>query len=191
MARERFLLAQPVWPLPKFTWVLIPLAILLIYIYPVFRTDLMERPFGRNGWMYGWPLSHMLLFFILGLASPRHWFVFFMLGVLWEIIEFVTNAIQWDSEYWYAISYDIVMNGVGLALGTGLGLALRKSQPSATRKTAVAFTLCAFIAALVLLAVDDSWAYTLDRTLVGEAKTRQGAVFKSCGVTKRCGEIVA
>lgn len=178
-------LAQPVWPLPRFACVLLLLVVVSVSLYPLLRTDIMERPFGRNGWMYGWPLSHLLLFFVLGLSSPRHWFVFFMLGVLWEVVEMTLSTV--DAGYWYYILHDITINGIGLALGTGLGLALRKSQPSETRKAAAAFTLCVAIAAFMVLIVNESWKYVLDRKLTGQPRATQDNIFRNWGVSRRCG----
>lgn len=35
----------------------------------------------------GWPVSHVVTFFVAGLLFPNQWVLIFMMGVLWEFIE--------------------------------------------------------------------------------------------------------
>jgi len=192
-ARPLSFLGQPVWPLPVAVWLIVAVAVAFVLIYASTVNGssvfFMERPFGRQGWMYGWPLSHILMFFILGLVAPRYWFVLFMLGVLWELAELVSAAVHPKKEYWYAIAYDIVLNAMGLSLGASLGVLLRKEGTPASRKTVLAFFLCAVIVVGILLFMNDAWSYTLDRTLEGEPKRRQTELARDCGSIQRCAHI--
>jgi hypothetical protein len=189
-------LRQPVWPVPRVVVVLLLLAALGVALYGLFGRprgwNFMEEPFGDRGWMYGWPVSHLVLFFALGLAAPRHWFVIWAAGLAWELIEFGAGRMLARYEYWYSIRFDVVLNTVGLAVGATLGTLLRawrlrrKQVPASAAMFIVAATV-----AVILLFANDSWTYTLDRTLRGDAKSRNEAFVKACGVTHRCASAAA
>lgn len=97
----------------------------------------LGRIFGVS--LSGWPLSHFLLFAILGYLYPDSWIFMTIMGILWECIEHAINLIQpgrpehrpsaltqtEDDEtteytHWMAgRSQDILFNSAGLLVGIG------------------------------------------------------------------------
>lgn len=79
--------------------------------------------------MSWWPVTHFLLYLVIGLVFPADWMVWwFTGGMWWEALEAVYGAIHIPSErdnctdcqytVWLGASVmDIVMNGAGLTLG--------------------------------------------------------------------------
>jgi hypothetical protein len=79
----------------------------------------------------GWPVSHFILFMILGFLYPNCWKIILLLGIIWELIEvsfywFRSSDRQWvrtnnNLEYsknWWAGSYkDIIFNCAGFGVG--------------------------------------------------------------------------
>ena len=77
-----------------------------------------------------WPVSHFILYFILGFLYPDYQFEFIMIGIGWELIEHVSSPISklmrannenlTDIEYtsWVSGSFnDIIFNIIGLYTG--------------------------------------------------------------------------
>jgi hypothetical protein len=83
-----------------------------------------------------WPLLHLFSFTILGFLFPECWFVLFIGGILWEIIEVVINYIikgtlrkqpmkirgnvQYSEIWWAGSIKDIFFNGLGILIGSTL-----------------------------------------------------------------------
>jgi hypothetical protein len=88
-------------------------------------------PFDK--YLDGWGIAHYLFFLVLAYAYPAYWPFIWVMGVLWEIIEYsvkdrpfylsrCTYNIDTDQGgWWYGRWQDIVMNSLGIL--TGLGLA--------------------------------------------------------------------
>ena len=68
----------------------------------------------------GWRISHFLLHLLLGFLFPNKFILFFCLGILWEIIEYiiglVTNSNWWGETLW-AHFQDIIANSLGFVIG--------------------------------------------------------------------------
>ncbi len=97
-----------------------------------------------------WPISHLVLYLILGFIFPDCWLLLFIVGALWEAMEVVGGKIPIlnpqrkfkegygddpDVEYsngWWAGSFkDVIFNTIGLAMGVLLRKAwdaLRKEK---------------------------------------------------------------
>jgi len=82
-----------------------------------------------------WPVSHLILFFGLGIAFPQCHLIFLIGGILWEMFEVVAGEAQKTIEgrhirrkitgveysvWWTASTKDIIFNVVGLYSGVGL-----------------------------------------------------------------------
>ena len=82
-----------------------------------------------------WPVSHFILFFVLGYFFPNCWVWIFIAGAVWEILEFVVGYIAAQrnallkTSTWTGIQYkiwwggswaDLLFNAAGLAMGIAL-----------------------------------------------------------------------
>jgi hypothetical protein len=194
--RERLVFGQPVWPIPWAVFVLLLLSVLGVVLYNAvghsYGWTFMEDPFGSRGWMYGWPTSHLVLFFLLGVVAPRHWFVIWLLSVAWELAEFGFGHLWKEYNYWYSIRFDIVLNTMGLVVGATLSSWLRRRKAAKKSSTAAAaMFLVALTVTGIMLFANDAWSYVLDRSLDGEFKKAHETFVSSCGVTNRCNEVGA
>ena len=65
-------------------------------------------------------LAHLLLHMILGIIYPAKLLLFFTLGVIWEVIEYLIGAFSsdnwWGGSVW-AHTQDIIANTLGFLLG--------------------------------------------------------------------------
>lgn len=92
----------------------------------VFNFDILEN---CCSW---WPISHFILFFILGVFFPQCWLQILSLGVLWELIEVglskvakterqqvttKTGDVEYSTNWWAGSTKDIVMNFAGFGCG--------------------------------------------------------------------------
>ena len=66
----------------------------------------------------GWNLSHIALYFILGVLSPSNIYLWFTLGIIWEIIESILGKM-YGTEYWHGNFEDLLYNAIGLLAGIG------------------------------------------------------------------------
>lgn len=91
-----------------------------------------------------WPISHFILYFILGYHCPCYWKEFTLIGVGWEVFESIkgddkdkhhvvntTNGKQY-ANWWAGSLSDIVANSLGLATGIIAGNSIRKDAPLST-----------------------------------------------------------
>jgi hypothetical protein len=78
-----------------------------------------------------WPISHFLLYTILGFVAPDCTGLLFTGGILWEIVEHWVSGFfpglknlnlkgQYSTRWWGANLWDIPANGLGLLAGVGL-----------------------------------------------------------------------
>lgn len=88
-----------------------------------------------------WPISHFILFFILGFLFPHCWAPLIALGILWEIIEVIMGKmvvgdgwkrqatrdgenIEYSSNWWQGSFKDIFMDIAGFTVGFALAAAM-------------------------------------------------------------------
>ena len=110
------------------------LVILIILGYSVVRcklgVDILQHKFKI--WDFDlWSLSHLIFYFILVYIYPEEWFFIFILGVIWELIEYwmggfnpknISNLLGGckldtsDKTWWYGKISDIVANSIGIIL---------------------------------------------------------------------------
>ena len=62
-----------------------------------------------------WCISHFVMYFVLGVLSPSYWWLWMLLGVLWEWFEIVCerNQVMYIDGKWS----DIPVNLSGLLMG--------------------------------------------------------------------------
>ena len=104
--------------------------ILLILIYKVclnfFEIEENKDPLLSklfiNSYFDQWQLSHFFVHMVAASFYPHYKYTFFVLGVIWEIIEVILGHIYADSNtvWWYGDPKDIIANGLGALVGVYL-----------------------------------------------------------------------
>lgn len=140
------------------------------------------RRLGEHAWMTFFPLSHLVIYFIISVLFPTHWFFLFNFGLAWELIEFGLTLIveknkHWTDAYWYANLFDIVMNSIGIYLGTCLGMVWKLRKNKQKQKTWWKLFFIGFIVSMVVLFGDDQHYYI--------SRDPEG-IYKKCGCRFRC-----
>ena len=114
----------------------------------LFESKWLGKLCGENGQYCSWPISHFLLYLFLGIACPRIWPFLFVLGIVWEIIEWIIGRFlrkneakgkvskiavknQYNQEWVTGKWSDLIFNAAGLALGLGI----RKVYDSSNRQS--------------------------------------------------------
>ena len=78
-----------------------------------------------------WPITHFILYLILGIVAPKHHLLWFFIGIIWELIEFTAGVIfykkgesdfipeskEYGRRWWKGSFKDLVFNGAGLYAG--------------------------------------------------------------------------
>jgi len=68
----------------------------------------------------GWRISHFFLHLVLGALFPTKFVLFFCLGIVWEIIEYLIGILT-DSSWWgeslWAHCQDVIANTTGFLVG--------------------------------------------------------------------------
>lgn len=91
-----------------------------------------------------WPISHFVLFAIMGFLYPQYWLPILAAGVTWEVIEGIINflhnqgrnhatrsvesslhVVEYET-WWAASNKDIGFNIAGQLLGIGIAMLVRK-----------------------------------------------------------------
>jgi hypothetical protein len=80
--------------------------------------------------IYGWGISHVVMYFIIGATYPEYWKEAFIIGVMWEAVETLlgpicvnkveTSGAPSDVAYdlwWSGSITDLFLNGFGLICG--------------------------------------------------------------------------
>lgn len=96
----------------------------------VLTTPLSEKPLSF------WPISHFLLFFLLGLLFPDCAVLIITIGVLWEVFEVIMGKLlpmaggtaqgnmQYGGNWWGGNFQDIVMDIAGFFVGVAFAKTL-------------------------------------------------------------------
>jgi len=92
-----------------------------------------------------WPISHFIMYVVLGAVAPEYWLLWFCIGIGWELLEWgggkMLSAAGRDNlirsrdnqtqygDNWVAGSVtDVIFNGVGLGIGILLSRMMRKEK---------------------------------------------------------------
>jgi len=104
----------------------------------VFESKWLGKLCGESGQYCSWPIAHFILYVFLGIACPRIWPFLFVLGFVWEIIEWIIGSFirkteakgkkvsktfvnnQYNQEWFTGKWSDLIFNGAGLAVGIGI-----------------------------------------------------------------------
>ena len=71
-----------------------------------------------------WSLGHLIVWFILGVFVFKSWKLFIILSILWELLELVL-PFEIAKEPWLNKITDIVINGIGFAIGINIHTILK------------------------------------------------------------------
>ena len=136
---------EPTWERCKGVFVILCVIAVFVFLYWIFlmlrhRTtnitpyDTLNREVIRTSYMRplsSWPLSHFILFFILGFLYPSCYVLILSLGIVWEGVEVLLSKVfrrsyqgvrsdtglEYQDNYWAGSFRDIVMNFAGFGLG--------------------------------------------------------------------------
>jgi hypothetical protein len=94
--------------------------------------DVLEKKFAKCEGCDLWALTHFTMYFILAYFFPRYYVLLFIIGVLYEVFEYVIgrtkNSFKYlgpmttdgDQSWWYGRVSDIVFNTFGIITGVAL-----------------------------------------------------------------------
>jgi hypothetical protein len=102
--------------------------------------------------IYGWGISHVVMYFIIGAIYPEYWKEAFMIGIMWEAVETLlgpicvnkveTSGIPSNVAYdlwWSGSITDLFLNGFGLICGIWMSRSLkwgkRRKQSKKAKKS--------------------------------------------------------
>ena len=102
----------------------------------VLNKKIVNAPFLGKNCCSTWPISHVVLYAICAYIWPHKWKELFVMGLIWEFIEWVAGILQSNSirpttfnspsehddsiEYkqWWSFKYsDILFNLIGIIIG--------------------------------------------------------------------------
>lgn len=152
--------------IPLGLWLLLFFCVLYIFIFSVLPESTQQglgKKFGDYGWMTFWPTSHLCFYLICSFFFPDYWFFLYMVGFLWEVFEIVYSSIKvrlkQSTSYWFARYFDLLMNGMGVGIGTSLGMILRHYQNGKVLKFWLKIFFMTFTMSMVFLFFDDGGHY--------------------------------
>ena len=100
----------------------------------VFESEWIGSLCGENGLYCYWPLTHFILYLVLGIGCPKIFPYLFLVGIMWELVECIIGKVAFKikgprntvkkTQYgkkWVSGKFsDLFFNGAGLALGLGI-----------------------------------------------------------------------
>ena len=91
-----------------------------------------------------WPISHFLLYFILGIFFPECGIPLIIFGVAWEGIEILGGTLeakkrkkrgqQYSEKYWMGSVADLIANPLGFICGYFLQKLLKKNEKNYSKE---------------------------------------------------------
>ena len=61
--------------------------------WKLFNCEWFGKLFNEGEIFSCWPLSHFILYVIIGYISPDYWLLWFIVGIIWEFIEFIVSKV--------------------------------------------------------------------------------------------------
>ena len=113
----------------------------------VFDSEILYNITGEFKHISWWPISHFIMYLILGLIAPKYWLLWFSIGIGWEIFEWLGGKIlistgkgnlnvfrsrhnqqQYGNNWVTGTITDIIFNGLGLGIGVLISQKLNKNK---------------------------------------------------------------
>lgn len=106
----------------------------------IIRFHIGDMPFSS------WPLTHLVMYTVLGFLFPNLWPLFFVIGVIWEIMESSvckvvgrkghamvrmegrSGQLEYPFNWWQGSWKDIVFNTAGLVIGISLRAVVNRAM---------------------------------------------------------------
>jgi multisubunit Na+/H+ antiporter MnhF subunit len=124
----------------------------------IFQSQLLYNITGEFKCFSWWPISHFIMYIILGVVAPEYWILWFCTGIGWEILEAgvgkmmsaagrdnLLRSLNSQTQYgdnWVAGSLtDVVFNSVGLGIGVLLSRMIDKKAEDSTKAYKVSYNL--------------------------------------------------
>ena len=123
---------------------IIPIIIAIVFIiFGHYYPQNIQKPMINNKVVIDidiWSLTHFILFMYFGIIFPNKLFLFFMIGILWELFEDYLSKKSttqmadckgnprqfwckgYEDGYWYGKMDDIFVNTFGYLLGTYISI---------------------------------------------------------------------
>ena len=111
-----------------------------------YTPECMRKLTGNNAPCSWWPLSHFVMYTILGILSPKYWLLWTVLGILYECFECVLGRLlngpynsenmianrktQYGCRWMDGSSRDIIFNSLGLAVGYAVRVLANRLAPT-------------------------------------------------------------
>jgi hypothetical protein len=105
----------------------------------VIKSHLLGNLFCENGNYCLWPVSHFIMYLMLGYIAPNYWWLWLLTGISWELLEAIigriiqniynkglnndsvvlkdNNNLQYTSKWMCGMKSDILFNSMGLLIG--------------------------------------------------------------------------
>ena len=125
------------------------------FVFNRFFSDCMVKddPLNKEIFKIGsysfswWPVTHLILFAILGFFYSECWLMIMVLGIVWELFEysagwifpnrrrkFVTGkGVQYNDKWWAPNVFDPIFNAIGFLIGWSLSK-LKKNRPNKNKE---------------------------------------------------------
>ena len=111
----------------------------------IFRSQMLYNITGEFKNFSWWPISHFVMYIILGAIAPEYWLLWFCIGIGWEILESGAGKIipaaglnklvrRLDGQKQYGDNWmsgsltDVIFNGAGLGIGILLSRMINRKK---------------------------------------------------------------
>ena len=118
----------------------------------IFKSKILNDICGETHGYSCWPISHFIMYLVLGLVAPDWWYLWLVVGIVWELIEYGggkwltskgmqrvvnpsidTQDSQYASEWLGGSVSDIVFNTTGLFIGMAIYHVHQKGKARVSR----------------------------------------------------------
>lgn len=94
-----------------------------VYLKRTGSSDVLQTRFARCAGCDLWALTHFIMYAILGFLFPDYIFLFFLVGVGYELFEQWAGTAELDlgnRSWWYGRVSDVFFNWAGLVTGSAI-----------------------------------------------------------------------
>ena len=115
----------------------------------IFKSKFLNDICGETNGYSCWPISHFIMYVVLGLVAPDLWYIWLVVGIAWELVEYGggkwltskglqrvvnptskdTEDSQYASEWMGGSISDIIFNTTGLFTGMAIYYIHKAAKP--------------------------------------------------------------